>query len=249
MKQTAIKIVLTLLAAWLLQSCRKENVPKGHTITANGFVSDLVLQKRLPYVTIYLFGGHNFRVSEIGTETSYDTIPLDSTSSDANGDFTINYSAEGKSDDYALGVTKSFFNPNNNANYLADASQPLYAFNYKYTLNNVQISARKMGIAKVILQILSNPYDTLLFRISSAPVEQNISEYLFTGNSINTTFYTHYLPFSSNVFECSVRTLSLIDSSSGYIRITADTLKLNNADTVFISKKFNSAYDIPLKLY
>jgi hypothetical protein len=101
--------------------------------------------------------------------------------------------------------------------------------------------------AHVALQVLSNPYDTLLFRIFNATSGQAIAEYQLTGKSIDTVLYTHYLPFSKNVFEYSVRTTSLIDSASNYVRITADTLTLGNNDTAFISKNFNSAYDIPLK--
>ncbi len=120
MKQTTFKISLLFVFAWLLQSCRKE-VPKGQIITANGYVIDLMQNKRLPFATVYLFGGHNYRLGEIGVETYYDTIPLDSVLCDANGNFDITYTAEGRSDDYALGITKNLSNPNINIKYLADA--------------------------------------------------------------------------------------------------------------------------------
>ncbi len=121
--------------------------------------------------------------------------------------------------------------------------------NHVYHLNNVQISAKELGVAKLTLQMLSNPYDTLLFRISSEPTGQTIAQYQFTEKSIDTVLYIHYLPYATNSFGYSIFALSLIDSSSGYVRVTSDTYNFNRSDTISVSKKFNSAYDIPLKLY
>src|SRR3954451_16258856 len=143
MAHTSIKTIITLIAVWSILSCRKE-VPKGQTITANGFVMDFVQQKRLPFVTVYLFNGHNHLLGEGGVQTFYDTIPLDSTTSDANGDFSLTYAAEGKSDDYALGISKNYLHPDNNESYLPDASQPIYKFNHAYDLKDAVISARAL---------------------------------------------------------------------------------------------------------
>src|SRR3954447_2358669 len=167
MRYTSVKIAAFFLLAWLIQSCRKD-VPQGQAITASGFVIDMAQQKRLPSATIYLFGGHD-HYGPGGLEVLYDTIPLDSTSSDANGNFSITYFAEGQSDDYALSLTKNIFHPGNTESYLPDANQPLYKFNHAYNLKDVAISAKELMHATVALQVTSNPYDTLLFRILSAP--------------------------------------------------------------------------------
>ena len=240
-----IKIIIICNAVLLMQSCRKD-VPKGQLITANGIVMDFAQQKPLPNVTIYLFGGHFYGFPR---RIGYDSIPLDSVLSDANGSFSLRYSAEGKSDDYALSVIKNYLQPSNTENILPDASQQRYQFNFAYNLNNITISARQLHSLNVTLQVLSNPYDTLLFRVYNASSGQGIAQYQFFGRSIDTLLNTRYLPLSDNVFEYSVRTLSLIDSASYYIRITTDTMNLGNVDSIFISKKFNSTYDIPLKQY
>lgn len=229
-----------------MQSCKKD-IAKGQLISANGMVLDNVQQKSLPFVKIYLFGGHNFG-SILNQQIYFDTIPLDSVTTDINGSFSLKYYAKGKSADYALGILADYLHPTNSENYLPDPSQPLYKFNSAYDLNSIIISARELHKAMVRLQIISNPYDTLLFRINSTS-GQTIAEYQLFGKSIDATLETRYLPLSKNIFEYSVRTLSLIDSATNYLRITTDTLNPGNADSVFISKKINSTYDIPLKPY
>jgi hypothetical protein len=148
MRYTSIKIMIAFIAVWSILSCRKE-VPTGQTITANGFVMDFVQQKRLPFVTVYLFSGHNHLLGEGGVQAFYDTIPLDSTIADVNGEFSLTYAADGNSDDYALGITKNLFHPGNKENYLPEASQPIYKFNYAYDLKDVVISARELHPANV----------------------------------------------------------------------------------------------------
>ncbi|HVM89992.1 MAG TPA: hypothetical protein VMT76_17525 [Puia sp.] len=243
MRHTFIKIVIGCFAVWPTQSCRKD-VPRGQSITANGTVLDIVQQRALPNVMVYLFGGHFY--GSFLRSIAYDTIPLDSVMTDANGNFSLSYIAEGKSDDYALGVTKNYLKPTNNENILP-AFQNIYKFNYAYNLKNIIITARALHQLNVTLQILSNPYDTLLFRIYNPPSGQEIAEYQLYGYNVNTVLHTRYLPLSKNIFEYSVRTLNLIDS--GYIRLTADTINMGNPDTIFISQKINSTYDIPLKPY
>lgn len=236
-----------MVVAWLIPSCRK-NIPKGQLISANGTVTDFIQQKPLPFVKLYLFGGHNYGPIG-GQQVAFDAIPLDSVTTDINGSFSIKYYATGKSADYALGIVPDYLHPGNTENYLPYPFQPLYRFNFAYDLNAIIINAVELHTAMVKLQVISNPYDTLLFQIYDAASGQSIAEYQFFGKSIDTTLDTRYLPLSKNVFEYSVRTLSLIDSASRYIRLKADTLNFGNVDSAFITKKFNSTYDIPLKLY
>lgn len=245
MSHNFIKVIIGCIAVWLMQSCRKD-VPKNQLITANGSVQDYLQNKPLPNTTVYLFGGHDYG-SFPNQQISYDTTPLDSVITDANGEFTISYRAEGKSDDYALGITKNYMQPNYIENILPFPGKSVYPFNYVYSLQNVFIQAAKLHYLNLTLQVTSNPYDTLLFTIYNPPSGEEIGQYQLFGNSINTVIHTRYLPLSTNVFEYAVQTLSLDDSASSFIRLTADTLNLGNADTLSISKKFNSTYDIPLK--
>ena len=247
MRHTVNKIVIGFVAVCLMQSCRKD-IPKGQLISADGTLIDMVQQKSLPHVKIYLFGGHY--IGSLGNgQVAYDTIPLDSVTTDVNGTFSIKYYANGKSADYALGIAGNYLNPTNTENYLPDPTQPLYKFNFAYDLNAIIINARELHKAFVTLQITSNPYDTLLFRIYDATSGQSIAEFQLFGKSIDVSLETRYLPLSKNVFKYSVRSSALIDSASRYMRISADTLDLGNVDSVFISKKFNSTYEIPLEPY
>ena len=51
MRHTISKIIIRLVAVWLLQSFRKD-VPKGQLIKANGTLLDFVQQKHLHNVKI-----------------------------------------------------------------------------------------------------------------------------------------------------------------------------------------------------
>ena len=245
MRHTFSKIIIGFVAVCLMQSCRKD-IPKGQLIKADGTLIDFFQAKALPNVKIYLFGGQ-YAGSFSGQQVDYDTIPLDSVTTDINGDFSLAYYADGKSADYALGIVPVYWRTTNTENYLPVPGYALYKFNFTYDLNNITINAIQLHKAFVTLQITSNPYDTLLFRIYSASSGQSIAEYQFFGKSIDVTLDTRYLPLSKNIFEYSVRSSALIDSASGYMRITADTLDLGNVDSVFISKKINSTYELPLK--
>ncbi len=241
------KIIIVLVVVWLMQSCRKD-IPRGQLISANGTIIDFVQRKSLPFVKLYLLGGHNY--GPVGLpQVAFDTIPLDSVTTDINGNFSIKYYADGKSADYALGIIPDYLHPTNTENYLPFPSQPLYRFDSTYNLNSITIKAVELHKVMVRLQIISNPYDTLLFRIYDAASGQSIAEYDLFGKSIDTTLGTRYLPLSKNVFEYSVRTFGLIDSAAGFLRITADSLNFGNVDSAFISKKINTTYNIPLKPY
>lgn len=233
------------MTVWSIQSCRKE-VPKGQLITANGIVMDILQQKPIPSAKVYLFGGHK-SIGSGGVSVIYDKPALDSVITDADGSFTLKYVAAGNNYDYALGIVRGIFQTGNDEKLLPDANESIYKFNFAYNLSDVTIRAKELHNANVTLQILSNPYDTLFFRIYSASTGQTFSKFQFFGKSIDTKLSTHYLPLSLNIFEYYVRTIPLTDS--GYVRLLSDTLHAGNVDTFFVSKKLNSTYEIPLKPY
>lgn len=245
MQHISIKIFILFIAVGSIQSCRKK-IPEGQLITANGVVMDNIQQKSIPSAKVYLFGGHK-NIGAGGLSIFYDAPPLDSVTTDANGSFTLKYVAAGNSDDYALGIARNPYQTGNDETLLPDAYQTIYKFDFAYNLSGVRISVRELHKAKVILQILSNPYDTLFFRIYSESTGQSFAQFRFVGKSIDTLLNTHFLPLSLNVLEYYIRTIPLTDS--GYVRVTSDTLNAGNVDTVFVTKKLNSTYDIPLKPY
>ena len=238
------KIIISFvcLALLALTGCRKD-VPKGQLIQASGFVIDSVKNKKLYNATIYLYGAHsNFY------GVYYDVGPLDSTSSDIDGNFSIKYSAEGSSIDYALAIGNVVYGGyTSQNNYVVDVAHPLYPFNYSHQLNNVALRARELNYARINLKVLSNPYDTLYFFVMTNSGELFLKNF-FKGTSIDTSFLTRYLPDALNTFEFSVNCWQLLDSGM-YTRTITDSLKLKMDDTIAISKTFNSTYDIPLEPY
>ena len=158
MRNNSIKVFILFISVWSIQSCRKE-IPKGQLITANGVVMDISQQKTIASAKVYLFGGHK-SIGPGGLSIFYDTPPLDSVTTDANGQFTLKYVATGKSYDYALGVARDLFQIGNDERLLPDANETLYKFNFDYSLNNQVMSAKELNDANVTLKILSNPYDT-----------------------------------------------------------------------------------------
>ena len=179
----------------------------------------------------------------------YDVGPLDSTLTDNNGNFSIKYTAEGNSVDYALTVSNLINGGySNQSNYVNDLSHTLYIFNYSRQLNNVAIIARLLYYARVNLKVLSNPYDTLYLDVISIDGSLFIRKEII-GTSVDTTFLTRYLPDARNIFEYNILSVGLEDSSTGFLRRMPDTLQSILKDTVVIAKTINSTYDIPLKQY
>ena len=227
----------------VLTACRKD-VPKGQLIQANGFVIDSVKNKKLSNVTVYLYGAHSTFYG-----VYYDVGPLDSTISDKDGNFLIKYSAEGNSVDYALAIGNVIYGGyTNQPNYVIDISHPMYIFNYSHQLNNVALKARELNYAIVNLKVLSNPYDTLYLDVSTTFGELFLRN-IIIGKSVDTSFLTRYLPAETNIFEYKILSAQVVDSATMFIRRMRDTLVLTIKDTVIISKKINSTYDIPLEPY
>ncbi len=236
------KIIISFVfpALLALTACRKD-IPKGQLIQASGFVIDSVKNKKLYNATIYLYGAHsNFY------GVYYDVGPLDSTVSDIDGNFSIKYSAEGNSIDYALAIGNVVYGGyTSQDNYVVDVAHPLYPFNYSHQLNNVALRARELNYARINLKVLSNPYDTLYLDVTTTYGELFLRN-LFVGTNIDTTILTRYLPDAPNTFQYAILSRQLLDSG-WYIRRMFDTLTPKMDDTMTISKTFNSTYDIPLE--
>jgi hypothetical protein len=240
------RVVIIFLIIISLTSCQsscEKNIAKGTIINANGFVIDSVKNKRIPNATLYLFGGHQ----PFGSPIVFSGPALDSTVSDQNGNFQLQYTAEGNSLDYALGVTRNALYGFNQypMNYVADPFHLLYVFKGATQLTNIAISARELNYALINLKVLSNPYDSLYFSISSPEYYNLGSNYLFIGNTIDTSILIRCLPNSTYRFFYSISAKQLIDS--GYVRERIDSSNITLVDTTIITTTINSTYDFPLQ--
>ncbi|HEY4148314.1 MAG TPA: hypothetical protein VGM41_05280 [Chitinophagaceae bacterium] len=234
--------LVLLLAPFVLTSCRKD-VPAGRLIQASGFVVDSVINKKLAGVKVYLVGAEQ---SFYGV--SYGYGPYDSTVSDANGNFSIQYRAEGKSVDYALaiaGVIYGGFTAQDN--FAIDVNHPYYPFNYKDNLTGVGVRARQLSVLAINLKIQSNPYDTF-YLYAFTPYGEFSDKRLITGPSTDTTILTRCLPNSFNSIHYEVQSQRLFDSG-WLIRRTIDSVPTGPGDTTRISKTIGSTYSLPLHPY
>jgi len=226
--------------------CKKDVIPTGQLIQANGYVMDNFKNKHLPNVKIYLYGG----IETYGNIT-YSGPPLDSAMSDANGNFSISYHTEGTSVDYAL-IIGNYLHVGYpmQYDYVTDISQPAYAFNGVSNLNNIVLKARELNYVRLNLKVLSNPYDTLDINVTSTigAYGNYFILHRLTGSHIDTSLYTRYLPGTYlTSFGYFVENHFLSDSLTGFMRSIYDTLPSNSKDTVIYSKTFNSTYDIPIR--
>lgn len=156
--------ILLGLSVIIFFGCRK-NIQTGVHIQADGFVIDSVKNKKLSNVTVYLISGHEFGFQAV----DYYGV-VDSVVTSANGSFSINYTADGKSYDYALSLSNMDPNAPNRFNaVIPDRLNTLYAFDFKTQLSNIAISARELNFMKVHLIVLSNPYDNTGFQHFGIP--------------------------------------------------------------------------------
>ena len=133
----------------IFSGCRK-NIQAGVNIQADGFVIDSVKNKKLSNVTVYLISGHEFGFQAV----DYYGV-VDSAVTDANGSFSIKYTADGKSYDYGLSLSNMDPNAQTRFNdFIPDRLYILYAFNFKTQLNNVVINARELNFMKIHLSVL-----------------------------------------------------------------------------------------------
>ena len=240
-------VVLTILAT--LTSCRKE-VPLGTKVTATGIVLDSVKNKVLANAKLYLFGAHQTFYG-IG----YSEGPLDSTVSDNNGKFSINFNADGKSIDYGLqlGVLEyGGYVYNNQTNYVIDYTQPLFKFNYSTNISNAVVRGRELNFTKIRLKVLVNPFDTFLVRTD---VLVRIAT-LIKGQSIDTTIIVRHLPNQQNVIQYYTESLrdtvglaALNSNPNVHLysvrRMLADTINAGMSDTLYLNKTIQNSFTMP----
>ena len=229
-----ILFILTLLVT--LTSCRKD-VPAGTTIYISGVVFDSVKNKTLPNAKLYLFGAHTTFYGIYYTQGPYDSV-----TTDANGKFSLQYKAEGKSVDYGLSLGElayGGYNYGDNENYVIDNYYPMFKLNYSTNISNAVVRARELNFTKIKLKVLSNPYDTFIVRTSAAFGQINYIK----GHSIDTIIYVRHLPNMQNVI--FYRTESNTPDSFFIRRQVTDTFSATLGDTVFLNKTINSVYSMP----
>ncbi|MDR3714603.1 MAG: hypothetical protein P4L51_17450 [Puia sp.] len=228
--------VLLLMGA----ACKKssQTIAKGQLIQADGSVVDPVKNKKLPNVKLYLFGAYN-------TYSGVDYIigPLDSTLTDAAGNFSIRYLAEGLSLDYALTLFNDATSSYPSQSYVADAGHLEYPFYLSHQVSGLTISARELNYARIHLQVSSNPYDTLHLRITSESGYFYLG-YSFVGESIDTVLLARFLPDEANAFQYIAQPASLLDS--GFVRQVTDVVNPGLSDTITLDQTILSVYDLPL---
>ncbi len=232
-------VILLGLSIVVISGCRK-NIQAGVNIRADGFVIDSVKNKKLANVTVYLISGHEFSISQA---VNYYGV-VDSAVTNADGSFSINYTADGKSYDYALSLKNMDPNAPNRFNaVIPDRMHLFYSFDFKTRLSDFAISARELNFMKIHLSLLSNPYDTLLLFVNpSYPVVTQ--QYNLYGNTIDTTLLARSLPQGQNFVSYEIVTSQLRDSI--LFRQVTDTITTDLSDTFPFQKNISSAYDIPL---
>jgi hypothetical protein len=216
-------------------SCRKD-IPSGTVIEASGFVYDSVKNKKLSGVTVFLVGAGQTLGGIYYTEG-----PLDSVVSDVNGNFSITYTALGRSLDYGLVVGVIYAGDTSQPNFVVDANHPLYKFNYARTVNDVEIYARELNYAQVTLKVLSNPYGSLYFGVTSQNASLQVNQ-SFEGNPIDTTFMTRILPGYPNYFQ-----FEAINTDSSMVRSVTVTVNPGLTDTISLNQTISSIYDLPVQ--
>ncbi|MBA3675237.1 MAG: hypothetical protein H0W75_09855 [Chitinophagaceae bacterium] len=216
------RIFLTLSIAGLLFSCAKD-IKKGTQISVSGFLVDTVKNKNLPFAKVYLVGCiNNFS----GSTFCYDY--LDSTTTDINGNFSINYRAEGKSVNYVLEVA-------NDNNYGDNLFQQ---FPFANNSSNVRLKSQELNFLKLNLKVDFNRYDTFYIYPS-----HGVSKRLI-GRSIDTTVLLKVLPNDKNIITYQI--MAIRNDSGAIYRRLRDTLNVGLADTTNTSKRILSTYQMPL---
>ncbi len=233
-----LRVILFVLSVIIFSGCRK-NIQAGVNIRADGYVIDSVKNKKLSNVSVYLISGHEFGLQAV----DYYGV-VDSAVTDANGSFSINYTADGKSYDYELSLIYVDINAMRHFNaVIPDRMNLFYEFDFKTQLSDVAISARELNFMKIHLSVLSNPYDTLLLYVNPSYAAAG-QEYDFYRNTIDTTILARSLPLGQNFIYYTIITSQLRDSV--LCRTETDTITTNLSDTFDIQKNISSAYDIPL---
>lgn len=217
---------LVMCVSFLFYSCAKD-IKKGSPIRVSGIVVDTVKNKAIPFAKIYLVGG---KVRGSNGVTYYYNY-VDSTISDANGNYSVDYKAEGNSVNYVLEVA-------NDNNYGTNKYEQFYFSN---NATNVRLKTQELNFLKLNLKVDFNRYDTFYIYPS-----QGFSKQLF-GRNIDTTLILKVLPNNTNIL--TYRILYRGADTAILFRRLSDTFNVNMADTTNISKRIISTYNMPLSGY
>jgi hypothetical protein len=216
-------IHLTILVAVLLSSCAKD-IKKGTRIFASGFVIDTVKNKNLAFAKVYLVGG---KVRGSNGVTYYYNY-VDSTLTDVNGNFSIDYKAERNSVDYVLEVASDD----------KFGSNEYQQFQFENNETNVRLKSQELNFLKLNLKVDFNRYDTFYIYPSHGFTKRLI------GRSIDTAVLLKVLPNNANTI--TYRIMSIGNDSGAIYRKITDTLNIGLTDTTNISKRIFSTYQMPL---
>ena len=241
------KILIPSLLLLTLVSCRKV-IEAGTVIKASGTLMDPVKQKPLPNAWLYLYGAKGGFYGMY-----YSQGPLDSTLTDNNGNFSIQYIAKGESVDYGLALQPSIGEYiNRNPGYMSDYTEPIFKFNYARNINNAIVKGRELNFLKIHLKVNSNPFDSFYVR----NYIQIQSPVLLKGKSIDTTFVMRQLPRELNFIQYYTESLrdtaglaALNSNPNAHLysvtRMIKDTMIPGMEDTVFIEKTIDSSLSMP----
>jgi hypothetical protein len=216
-------IFLLTCVSFIFYSCAKD-IKKGSPIRVSGVVVDTVKNKIIPFAKIYLVGG-KVRGSN-GSILYYNYV--DSTTSDANGNYSVDYKAEGNSVDYVLEVA-------NDNKYGTNNYEQFYFSN---NATNVRLKTQELNFLKLNLKVDFNRYDTFYIYPS-----QGFSKQLI-GRNIDTTLILKVLPNNTNVL--TYRILYRGSDTAIMFRRLRDTFNIGMADTTNIFKRIISTYNMPL---
>lgn len=214
------RILILLLAIICLCGCTK--VKEGQMIIVSGYAEDTVRNERLANAKILLLGG---KVTFYGP--SY-TDEVDSTKTDSEGNFWITYEADGKYADYALTVAdgNGFF------------AYKVFPLNRIINQSGIKLSAQRLGLTRLHLVNLVNPYDTLyLFHFHNGKVKELI------GTKLDTVIDLWNYPNYQNEISLFIRTIT---SDSGFIsRKRVETYNPIYNDTINLVLEDLNTYDFP----
>jgi hypothetical protein len=222
-KPLIMRYSLLFLVCILFLSCVKD-VKRGTKVNVSGYVIDTVKNKRLSAAKVYLVGcKHNFSNGSINC-----TQRLDSAMTDINGDFTINYSAEGNSVEYVLEVAKD-----NKYSY-----EGYEQFPFSAGAANIKLKSQELNFLRLALKVNTNPYDTLFLYPSHGFGARIISR------TIDTSIILKVLPNNRNILTYQIIAIGR-DSGAVYRRLR-DTFNIGLVDTTFAAKTILNTYQMPL---
>lgn len=197
-------------------SCKKA-IPENVVTTVNGYVIDNVKNKRLPNATVAIYGC-NYTTFKISCAE-----PITTTTTDANGDFSITFNSNGRSIGFEIKV-------NYDENYDYTSIVPLK----EGKVNTVKIEAREFNYLKTHLIITANPFDTLV------SVSSNV-RHIFYGQTLDTTIMNRVLPNATNRI-----IYTAWDKNAGKYRRLIDILQIGSQDTINYSRVLPNVNTFPL---